>query len=217
MVDQVAIEAFPLSWPEGWRRTSAELRTRARFHRSEQRYGDGGSNWKDKKALTVSQAIDRVARELATLGAWTTDTVISTNVPVQRNGMPYSNQKAPADPGVAVYWQKGKARRCIAIDRYDRVQDNLAAIAATLAAMRAIDRHGGAEILDRAFTGFTALPAPEQWFTILGVSSHASRDEIEDAHRRLAMKHHPDRGGETNEMARINYARDCGYEQLSGG
>jgi DnaJ-domain-containing protein 1 len=102
----------------------------------------------------------------------------------------------------------------MAIDIYDRVADNIAAIAATLEAMRAIERHGGGAILDRVFEGFVALPAPEQWFTILGVSAQASSDEIEDAYRRLAMKHHPDRGGDGQEMARINAARDEGMEAL---
>jgi len=104
--------------------------------------------------------------------------------------------------------------QCMAIDRYDRVADNLAAIAATLEAMRAIERHGGAEILDRAFTGFAALPQPEtSWWVILGVAPNASCDEIEAAYRRLAMKHHPDRGGDPHEMARINAARDVGLQE----
>jgi curved DNA-binding protein CbpA len=53
------------------------------------------------------------------------------------------------------------------------------------------------------------LPAPEQPFEILGVSRHATRDEIEAAWRRLARKHHPDRGGDVQQMARINAARDA--------
>jgi len=103
----------------------------------------------------------------------------------------------------------------MAVDRYDRVADNLAAIAATLDAMRAIERHGGAAILDRAFAGFTALPASEQWFTVLGVSANASPAEIDEAYRRLAMKHHPDRGGGEHEMSRINAARDEGISRLT--
>src|SRR6185437_2928884 len=99
------------------------------------------------------------------------------------------SDRTPSDPGVAVYWREGKNTRCMAIDRYSRVPDNLAAIAATLDAMRAIERHGGAEILDRAFTGFVALPAPEQWFTILGVSANATAEEIKLAHRRLIAAH----------------------------
>ena len=38
----------------------------------------------------------------------------------------------------------------MAIDAYTRTADNLAAVAATLEAMRAIERHGGAQILERA-------------------------------------------------------------------
>ena len=103
----------------------------------------------------------------------------------------------------------------MAIDCYTKVADNLAAIAATLEAMRAIERPGGAEILDRAFTGFVALPAPEQPWQVLGVPMHASMAEIETAYRRLAMQHHPDRGGDANAMARINAARDAMLERAA--
>jgi hypothetical protein len=205
-----AIETFPLTWPEGWRRTEAHRRTRAQFGRRQSR-GTGDVTWSVRGQLTVAMAVERVLEELARMGLQRHRIVISTNVPVKRDGLPVSGRE-PVDPGAAVYWMNGRERRCMAIDRYDRVADNLAAIAATLDAMRAIERHGGAEILDRAFTGFVALPAPEQWWQVLGVSAQASRDDIEAAHRRLAMKHHPDRGGSDAEMARINAARDAGME-----
>lgn len=61
------------------------------------------------------------------------------------DGFPRSGQSEPSDGGVAVYWLTSTGEtKCIAIDRYDRVADNLAAVAATLDAMRAIERHGGA-------------------------------------------------------------------------
>lgn len=207
-----AIEAFPLSWPAGWRRCSS--RTRARFGKKvEVRRTDGTiTDWKRSESLSVSDGTKRVLEALGSMGVHERDIVISTNLALRNDGLPRSGQRAPDDPGAAVYWARGKERRCIAVDRYDRVQDNLAAIAATLEAMRAIDRHGGAEILDRAFTGFTALPMPEQWWQVLGVSSHATRAEIDAAYRTLAMKSHPDRGGSDSEMARINAARDRGYE-----
>src|SRR3984893_16238997 len=130
------------------------------------------------------------------MGMNSDDILISTNVKLRLDGLPRSDQE-PSDPGAAVYWQKkGQSMRCMAIDRYDRVADNLAAIAATLEAMRAIERHGGAAILDRAFTGFKALAAPEQPFQVLGVGANASKEEIERAYRLLATKHHPDRGGD---------------------
>jgi DnaJ-domain-containing protein 1 len=100
----------------------------------------------------------------------------------------------------------------MAIDHYSRLVDNIAALAATIEGMRAIQRHGGAEILDRAFTGFAALPAPpvqDQPHEILGVAENATEGEIQYAWRRLASQHHPDNGGNTDEMARINAARDA--------
>lgn len=190
------IQSFPLSWPAGWRRLERWQRERARFSRFDQR-------------LSVLDGITRVLGELARMGIDRDDVVISTNVPTRLDGLPKSNTAEPADPGVAVYWRSGKGSRCMAIDRYDRVADNLAAIAATLDAMRAIERHGGAAILDRAFAGFAALPAPEQPWQVLGLqTSRPTREQVEDAFRRLAMKHHPDRGGDPAEMARINAARD---------
>lgn len=74
--------------------------------------------------------------------------------------------------------------------------ETLAAIAATLSAMRAIERHGGAEILNRAFAGFAQLPAPSDsatsWWAVLQVERTATPDEIRAAYRALARGLHPD-------------------------
>lgn len=48
-------------------------------------------------------------------------------------------------------------------------------------------------------------------YAILGVPSTATQDEIKTAYRRLAMKHHPDRGGTLEEFQRIHDA----YERLT--
>ena len=192
-----AIEAYPLTWPQGWPRKNPHQRSRAKFSTS-------------GRVLSVMDGIQRVLLELERLGVKRDDLVISTDIPTRLDGLPRSDRSV-ADPGVAVYWRKGKDTRCMAIDRYDRVADNLAAIAATLEAMRAIERHGGAEILDRAFTGFVALPAPVQWWQVLGVAENATGEEIDAAWRRLAARHHPDRGGDNAQMARINAARDQGH------
>lgn len=42
----------------------------------------------------------------------------------------------------------------------------------------------------------------------LGVAEGATADEIRAAHRRLAATAHPDRGGSTEAMQRLNAARD---------
>lgn len=205
------IPAFPLQWPAGWKRT--QERSAGAFGRMKTEYGTAGGSWRKAVPLSIADGIARVRGELQRMGLRDHDIVISTNLPLRLDGLPRADSSNPADPGVAVYWRRGNATRCMAIDRYLKVADNLAAIAATLEAMRAIERHGGAEILDRAFTGFVALPAPEQWFQVLGVAAVATRQQIEEAHRRLAMLHHPDRGGSTETMARINQARDDGLAQ----
>lgn len=210
------IPAYPLQWPPGWRRTEVQARKPAQFSKKEKQYSqDRASSWKTSKAISIADGRNRVFAELQRMGIDDHNLVISTNVRLRMDGQLHAGAGEPVDPGVAVYWRKGKATRCMAIDRYDRVADNLAAIAATLDAMRAIERHGGAEILDRAFTGFTALPAPEQWFQVLGLPSTASKADITAAHRRLAMEHHPDRGGSAEQMARINQARDDGILQAA--
>lgn len=222
-----AIQAYPLQWPAGWRRTSPESRERAHFNKKVPQYRDVIENglsrrvpsYDRKMELSVHDATKRVLEELGRMGMDREAVVISTNIELRQDGLPKGGRRAPEDPGVAVYWtwQKGRGRetRCMAIDRYNRVEDNLAAVAATLDAMRAIDRHGGAAILDRAFQGFAALPAPESWWHVLGLKGpSATEAEIKNAHRRLISEHHPDTGGDTDRAARINRARDQGLETL---
>ncbi len=215
----MSLQAFPLCWPDGWVRTHRGFRKPGRFSRGERQYSStpGVSSWVRQKPLSVSDGLSRILLELERMGIDRQHVVISTNVRLRLDGLPRSGEREPDDPGAAVYWQDpgGSRKRCMAIDCYTKVADNLAAIAATLEAMRAIERHGGAEILDRAFTGFVALPAPEQPWQVLGVPMQANRSEIETAYRRLAMQHHPDRGGDAGEMARINAARDAMLERAS--
>lgn len=206
----MSINAYPLQWPEGWKRTGADYRKQARFSKAGQRSPSG---WRPQRDLTMADALGRLLGELEKMGVDRQDVVISTNVPVRLDGLPRSGAAEPMDPGAAVYWIEGKHRRVMAIDIYDRVADNIAALAATLDAMRSIERHGGAAILERAFTGFTALPAPgaaRKWFEILSVAPQASRDEINAAYRKLASANHPDKGGSAAEMAAVNQARDEG-------
>lgn len=180
---------FPLTWPSGWPRTAKGKRKRGQF-RSESR-----------NAITYFAAEKRVIEELKRLGGTRTEIICSSNM---------IRDRQPDDPGAAVYFQAPeKPQRVIAVDIYDRVEDNLAAVAATIEAMRAIERHGGATILERAFTGFDALPAPKRPWQILGVGEHASEEAIDAAFRSLAKQHHPDKnGGSDVQFKEITEARD---------
>ncbi|HJR06514.1 MAG TPA: J domain-containing protein [Pyrinomonadaceae bacterium] len=44
------------------------------------------------------------------------------------------------------------------------------------------------------------------YYTVLGAESDDSRDELERRYKRLAVEHHPDRGGDEEEMKAINEA-----------
>jgi len=205
--------AFPLAWPEGWPR--ARSRKRAKFSTMKNAPVTNGG-WRPKQDLTVKDATDRVLSELSTFGVPYGESVISTNLALRLDGLPRSDQRAPNDPGVAVYWRRpGESMKVMAIDIYDRVADNLAAVAATLNAMRAIERHGGAQILDRAFTGFSALPPPKNWRDILGVTGPATEELVTAAFRRKAIAAHPDMpGGSHDKMSELNTARDAALKEL---
>lgn len=203
---------FPLTWPAGWKRTPSYARKPGLF-RNERRAG---------RELTVADAVDRVLQELERMGIrdWMCP-IISTNIEPTLNGRPRSNQAAPQDPGVAVYWRKDSKdlHKVMAVDRYTRVEQNLAAIAATLEAMRAIERHGGAVILERAFMGFQSLPEPNTWRAALGFAEGANPmlDVVKDRFRKLAKEHHPDAGGSEPKMKELNWAMEQAEKELSHG
>lgn len=210
---------YPLSWPAGWKRTPPAQRRRARFTKGERKFNSNGIGYTVQRDLTVAEGVRRVRIELERLGVVEGDAVISTNLPVRLDGLPRSDAKRPADPGAAVYWQReGEAPRCMAIDVYDDVADNLAAIAATLEALRAIERHGGALVMERAFAGFDALPAPsarKTWREVLGLSPADGLEAARAAYRRLAAEAHPDRpSGSHDRMASINAAWQQAQEAL---
>ena len=48
----------------------------------------------------------------------------------------------------------------------------------------------------------------EDFYQILGVSENASQDEIKKAYRKLAVEHHPDKGGDENKFKKISEAYD---------
>lgn len=214
---QAMITACPLTWPAGWPRTEQGFQKEGRFGTRKQR---PGSSYARSEDITIADAVFRVLAELERMGIKRDDIVISTNVKTRLDGLPRGNEREPRDNGAAVYWEtRAGARRVMAIDQYTSVANNLAAIAATLDAMRAIERHGGAQILDRAFTGFTALPAPSAkraWREILNFSSNdkISSEVLKIRYRYLASRRHPDKGGSDQAMAELNVAYEEAKKEI---
>lgn len=212
--------AFPLQWPSGWRRCPIAERKYGRFNKKERQYSaDRQRSWDSSKNLTVTDGVERILESLEKMNISRYDAVISTNIRPRLDGLPRSGEKKPEDPGAAVYWREDsrKPMRCMAIDSYTDVADNLAAIAATLEAMRAIERHGGAEILDRAFTGFAALPerASEPWRDVLGITENAPTvDRVQSVAKNLLIEHHPDHNGDRDRFEAIIQARKQALEEL---
>lgn len=191
----MTFEAYPLQWPAGRPRTGQWSRERAKFQ------------------TTFARARDDIAREVQLLvgGRWARDPqlVISTNVALRRDGLPLANQRNPDDPGVAVYFEHKKRSMCFACDRWDRIEHNMQAIAKTIEALRGIARWGTGDMLEAAFTGFAALPAPgaaRDWWEVLGVPRGAAPDAIQAAYRRLRSEHHPDRGGDAARFSEVEQA-----------
>lgn len=189
----MSVEAYPLQWPEGWPRTKRP--TRARFNTS---FAAARDNLFDEIRLMRGRSV-----------------VLSTNITLRRDGLPYANQPQPDDRGAAVYWTTSDGEsRCMACDRWDRVQDNIQALRLSIAALRGLDRWGSSEIVARAFTGFQRLEAPSDvWWKVLGVDHDADRPEVEAAYRRRRAETHPDRpGGDAGEFHRVTKA----YQQARG-
>jgi hypothetical protein len=95
-----------------------------------------------------------------------------------------SSAKRVADTGVAIYFIRKGKQMCIHCDRWDRVEDNIHAIAKTIEAMRGIERWGTGDMVDATFTGVLAISAPDDWRTVLGHPT--TLEQAEAAYRKAA-------------------------------
>ncbi len=192
----------PLSWPAGWPKTPIHLRKRAQFSKKVH-----NGKYMVTRELTVRDAEKRLQGELDRLGA--IDELLSSNMPRNLDGSIKASASALEDCGVAIYFQLDGQPTALACDKWDRVADNICALAKHIEALRGMDRWGVGSV-KQAFAGYQALPAPEQWFEVLGVSANASIEEINTAYRSKAKHAHSDQGGSDAAMSRLNVARDQG-------
>ena len=197
------IDAYPLQWPIAWPRTDERQR-----------------EWGNLNKMPAGKIRMELLHELELLKA--EDVVISSNVAVRRDGLPYANQRQPDDPGVVLYFKRNGADVCIPCDRWNKVDANLRAIGKTVEAIRGIERWGAGDLIDAAFSGITnkALPAnvivtpytKRAWYEVLEVSQSASPEIVKAAYRQKALKAHPDHGGSPEAFQEVQDAlKESGY------
>lgn len=190
------IEAYPLYWPQGWKRVG---------YRDYSRFKTG-----------FGAARNQVIAEIQRMGG--SEVIISSNIPLRNDGLPRANCPEPSDPGVAVYFKYKNRDMVFACDKYKKTWENIYAIAKTIESMRGIERWGASDMMERAFRGFAALPekASQPWREVLGFTPDQpiTEDDIKTAFNRLAMVHHPDKGGDSESFSRIVLARDSAKDDL---
>lgn len=196
-------EGYPLQWPIGRARTDDWRRK--------------GDPFKVPEGKVRSD----LAKELRLMGV--DDFVISCNLMIRNDGLPYQNQRQPEDPGVALYFIRKGQEICISCDQYAKINTNLRAIGKTVEAIRGMERWGTEEMVDRAFTGFTALPesiimgehVSDVWHEVLQVLQTADYEIVKAAYNRMLHKSHPDTGGSDFEFQRVQNAWKQ-YKELNG-
>jgi hypothetical protein len=188
------LENFPLYWPEGWKRTPQHRRIRSAFRK------------------TTGEIRKFLLHEILLLGG--SKVLVSTNIPTRNDGLFYASAREPEDPGVAVYFDYQKRPMCFACDQYETVRENLQAVAMTINALRGIERWGASDMLERAFRGFSALPAAG-WRSILNVGPEATLEQAESAFRARVHEGHSDHGGD-QDMHVLIQARNEARKELAG-
>jgi len=200
-------EAYPLQWPDGWPRTQAFQRCKSRYK------------------IDANRAARGLFEAIRKLGASRDSVVVSTNVRPQSFAN-RSTVRPIEDPGVAVYWSTHKhGERVIACDRWLSVYENIHAIELAVEALRAIERAGATQILERAFAAFGALPAspdatPKRpWWEVFDIPEAfipaLSLPMVKAKYRELTAQLHPDRTGNPDSLTEINAAMREAEEHYS--
>lgn len=173
---------FPLAWPAGLQRTTRRVSSPFR--------------------TSLSGALKNVRTSLQMFAKDSnlpvTDIVLSSDVGGGLEPGPVT------DPGVAAWFKWDGEQRCIAVDRYPKVEDNLQAIHHVIEARRTEMRHGGLHIIRQTFKGFIALPSPTSFRIVLSLSPGAyTADDVQRCYRAAAKAATND-----TELTTVNLARD---------
>ena len=187
------IPPYPLRWPDGLRRSKYP----------------GDATFRTTRA----QAIENVEKSIMAFakdsGIKVGQIQITSNVAGLRGG-------EPQDRGSAIWFDWDGDMRCIAVDRYLKVEWNLQAIHHVIEADRTKIRHGGLEMVRAAYRGLSlALQAPgaKHWSEVLRIGWLASKDEVTAAYRERArvLAGNDDQ----TQLQELNVARDAALAAIS--
>lgn len=197
------ITNYPLSYPTNQPRTASGDRKRAAFGK---RSRSGSYIYRGGKH-TIAESANELSAEIRRMGG--DSMIISSNLKVKSDGFPYSNQRTPEDPGVAVYFNWHDRDLVFACDKWQSIEDNLWAIVKHIEALRGQERWGVGS-LDQAFAGYAQLPDPEskEWWEVLLVSRDADNETIRQKFLHLAKVYHPDNGGDPVLFDQVKKAYD---------
>ena len=125
------------------------------------------------------------------------------------------------DPGVSVWWLvAGEGLRVVACDTWRTVAENMRACGVIIESLRAMERAGASQALERAQVAITALalPAAREWWRVALDLPHGefTADDVERAYKRAAVTAHPDQGGDHETFITLTRARDEALLRTSG-
>ncbi len=194
-----AVTADPLYWPPGWERSKRPTRSR---------FGD----------TTIYKEMRALGWEMDRLGAHPRNRIVSTNLRLRNDGLPYSKQSRVEDQGVSVWFDLAGEERVLACDRWDRIEHNMRAIHKHIDAIRAQARWGVGS-LAQAFAGFMALPEQASgrgYRDILGIGpdERLTAELVDERFRKRALVVHPDQGGATEDWHELAMARKRAMEAV---
>ena len=213
---------YPLEWPASKPRTSqADKRVG--------NYSKGGD--RNRRDITMAEAQTRVfdAIDKFTMRGHNyvinpDDCRLKTMFELRQDGMMRRGQRTPPDVGAVCTFTMTDtgAELLLAIDKYTKIEQNIAAIAACIDSLRQLWRADAGTFLAAA-SGLNALPAPSviaipNWRSVLGFQQYAepTLDEVKRAYRVASKVAHPDNGGNDNTQAALNAAYAAAKEELRG-
>lgn len=191
------------AWPVSIPATPPEDRQKSRFK----------ATWLDTLGL-LDHELAQLAAEMVTL-----DVECATR-DVRRDGFIRADANV-VNPGIILRFEDAFDRQLMyPCDRFNDWQDNVRAVALSLAALRAVDRYG-VTTKGEQYAGFKAIPAStgatldtQSAAILVGVKSGVTKDGVladrevaRTALRKAAARTHPDAGGNPHEFNLVQDAK----------